>query len=234
MLKSLVEIKSGNEKSLLTKSDFKSNEMIFFEQPIHYVIDGSELYHVPDLVVKILQSRGEEEIKEFIKEFQMVTKLDQFYNKSFVNQISDKYNISIDNVIQLYYICTVHAIGTFDYYLMGPKCDIPRRKARGCGIYKYLSFINHSCNPNAELKTLESKIGTEGVYAIKEINKDDEITINYMDDSFLTLNVQDRQEIIFNRLKFICTCSKCKEQVTYGSFNLPLNEPMIPLTLISI
>lgn len=89
-------------------------------------------------------------------------------------------------------------------------------RPKGNGIYKYLSFIDHSCDPNATFKTLDSKLGLESIQSIKPIKQGDEITINYLDIVLDKLSVEDRQRIIANRCSFVCHCTKCRLELTGG------------------
>ena len=204
-----VEIKSGETgKTLSSKSDVKCFETIFSEVATSFIESESYRYYVPDLVLEILKTRSQDQIKELINEFQ-VSGLDRWYNEGFVDGASDKYNVPVDDVIQLYHICSNRGIAMNAHDSGDPK---------GSGIYKYLSFIDHSCDPNAKFNTLDSKIGLESIQSIKQIKQGDEITVNYLIDvSSLLLakwSVEERQSIIRSRLKFVCRCAKCRLELS--------------------
>ncbi|KAI1436765.1 SET domain-containing protein [Xylaria sp. CBS 124048] len=71
-----------------------------------------------------------------------------------------------------------------------------------------LSMVNHSCIPNAYTQC----IGRNAVlHASREIKKDEEIEISYIDHS---LHLANRQEAFRTRYHFRCSCARCKDDLS--------------------
>lgn len=75
-------------------------------------------------------------------------------------------------------------------------------------LYLYLSKINHSCLPNAT-KSLPVRNAPCGVYALKDINKGEEITIYYHLSDSMFLPTNQRRHIIKTCYLFDCKCVRC-------------------------
>jgi hypothetical protein len=78
--------------------------------------------------------------------------------------------------------------------------------ALGCdgyrsGVFEKLSYLNHSCRPNAE-RWWDPERGVETVYAIREIQENDEITVSYTGVSGKTH--EERQSYLFRGWR--CEC----------------------------
>ena len=72
------------------------------------------------------------------------------------------------------------------------------------GLFLQASRINHACLPNCQ-HTWNANIGEETIHAIKEIDKDEEITISYCDIGLS----KTRRVLIQSTFGFECTCSLC-------------------------
>ena len=83
-------------------------------------------------------------------------------------------------------------------------------------LYEQLSRINHSCQPNT-IRASTDKIGGVAIVANKDIAKDEEITINYMDGVDDGKPVEKRREHLMQQYHFHCTCDLCMEQETESS-----------------
>ena len=78
------------------------------------------------------------------------------------------------------------------------------------GLYNKISQINHSCNPNAIWTWVRGDFKRKQVRAMKTIQKDEEIVVNYRD--FVKFNFgsrEYRQEELLQTFAFSCTCSEC-------------------------
>ena len=70
------------------------------------------------------------------------------------------------------------------------------------------SQMNHSCDPNVKCVTAKSPAARLDVTAIRHIDKDDEICIDYVGVSNIQ-NVSDRRKLISEKYCFECKCPKC-------------------------
>ncbi len=73
------------------------------------------------------------------------------------------------------------------------------------------SRINHSCIPNAHY-SWNSSIGRETVHAVKDISKDEAITISYC-AAICTLDERKRE---LEPYVFICSCPACQTDTDFG------------------
>lgn len=76
-------------------------------------------------------------------------------------------------------------------------------------INPYYSFINHSCDPNAQYSGM-SDDSSVTVFAIKPIAKGEEICVSYLNSNDRKLGVKDRQNLLRAWVGEMCFCQKCK------------------------
>lgn len=82
----------------------------------------------------------------------------------------------------------------------------------GSGMYLTQSKINHSCNPNAEIRFPYSNNILQ-VVALRDINPDEEICISYLDDCQINRSRHSRQKYLQENYLFLCECIKCQEEI---------------------
>ena len=79
-----------------------------------------------------------------------------------------------------------------------------------CGLYHYISFINHSCNPNIFWTWVMGDFRRKQVRALKMIEKDEEISANYWECEDINLGTREfRQQFMLENHGFLCKCSEC-------------------------
>lgn len=71
------------------------------------------------------------------------------------------------------------------------------------------SFINHSCDPNAQYAGA-SDDSSVTILAIKPIAKGEEICVSYLDSNDRKLEVKERQKLLTAWVGEVCFCQKCK------------------------
>ena len=82
--------------------------------------------------------------------------------------------------------------------------------AAECGLYQYISFINHSCNPNVFWTWVMGDFKRKQVRALKMIEKDEEISANYWECEDINLGSREyRQRFMLENHGFLCKCSEC-------------------------
>jgi hypothetical protein len=82
----------------------------------------------------------------------------------------------------------------------------------GSGLFQLQSKINHSCDPNAEIRFPYSNHILH-VVALKPITAGDEICISYLDACQIDRSRHSRQKHLMENYVFVCQCEKCAEQV---------------------
>lgn len=76
-------------------------------------------------------------------------------------------------------------------------------------INPFYSFINHSCDPNAQYGGA-SDDSSVTILAIKPIAKGEEICVSYLDSDNRKLGVKERQKLLTAWVGEVCFCQKCK------------------------
>ncbi|AQK63624.1 Histone-lysine N-methyltransferase ASHR1 [Zea mays] len=105
-----------------------------------------------------------------------------------IAQTFSKHELLILTYMQ--FACNAHTI-----------CD-PELRPLGTGLYPVISIINHSCVPNAVL-IFDGR--TAYVRALQPINKDEEVSISYIE----TATVTKKRNNDLKQYFFTCTCPRC-------------------------
>lgn len=113
--------------------------------------------------------------------------------------ISEKQRKEVDDLIDTLYTTLEDTAGQF-------------LNNEGSGLYLTQSKINHSCNPNAEIRFPYSNHVLE-VVALREIEADQEICISYLDECQLSRSRHSRQKYLQENYLFLCDCEKCQEEI---------------------
>ena len=78
------------------------------------------------------------------------------------------------------------------------------------GIYHNISWINHSCVPNATLSWVNGDFERKQVRAYRTIKKGEEILVSYDNtEQFIYGSRQFRRQCLLERCGFLCVCSEC-------------------------
>jgi hypothetical protein len=78
---------------------------------------------------------------------------------------------------------------------------------RGIGVYVRPSFINHSCEPNLEIR--RDKSSRLGFYVKEDLQNNDELTISYVN---LDEGLKERRKTLQENYLFHCTCPRCMRE----------------------
>lgn len=81
-------------------------------------------------------------------------------------------------------------------------------------ITPFLSFFNHSCEPNVEFKR-QSDSTTICFFAKRGLKKGEELFVSYVDVQDMSLN--ERMEMLWPWFEEVCLCPKCKREATQKS-----------------
>lgn len=75
----------------------------------------------------------------------------------------------------------------------------------GTGVFAFHNCMNHSCEPNVVTMCSRTDRSVR-VVALKDIHKDDEICISYIDDA---MDVRNRRKALYSKYLFFCKCPRC-------------------------
>jgi hypothetical protein len=74
-------------------------------------------------------------------------------------------------------------------------------------VYGYISRINHSCRPNAVM-SIKDSTGNIDIITVKDLNPQDELTINYLEGEWLR-TAHQRNLVFQASWGFMCNCVDC-------------------------
>ncbi len=85
------------------------------------------------------------------------------------------------------------------------------------GIFTLTAFMNHSCDPNAEIRGQEYVDCNIDIVAKEEIRRGEEISISYLNlgcNPSKSLGARNRRRReLRSRYLFQCQCSRCVERI---------------------
>lgn len=116
-----------------------------------------------------------------------------------LNTLSEKQRHEVDELIDAFYMKLEDTVGQF-------------LNNEGSGLYVTQSKINHSCNPNAEIRFPFSNNVLQ-VVALREINVNEEVSISYLDECQLNRSRHSRQKYLQENYLFLCECEKCQDEI---------------------
>lgn len=120
-------------------------------------------------------------------------------NVSDLSSLNDKQRGEVDELIDTFYTTLEETVGQF-------------LNNEGSGLYLTQSKINHSCNPNAEIRFPYSNNVLQ-VVALREISMGEEICISYLDECQLNRSRHSRQKYLQENYLFLCECEKCQAEI---------------------
>ena len=78
------------------------------------------------------------------------------------------------------------------------------------GLYYEMSYINHGCIPNAEDSWVKGDLQRRKLWALKTIEKNEEILINYHKTGEFDYGTREfRRQKLLRTCGFLCLCSEC-------------------------
>lgn len=116
-----------------------------------------------------------------------------------LSTLSAKQRHEVDELIDAFYMKLEDTVGHF-------------LNNEGSGLYVTQSKINHSCNPNADIRFPFSNYVLQ-VVALREIQANEEISISYLDECQLNRSRHSRQKYLQENYLFLCECEKCQEEI---------------------
>lgn len=82
-----------------------------------------------------------------------------------------------------------------------------REDCYGREVYLRISYVNHSCDPNARMT---AGSGVAGVVAERAIRRGEEVNISYFDSN---MPVSTRQKYLKKHYRFSCKCARCAAEL---------------------
>lgn len=113
--------------------------------------------------------------------------------------MKEKERQEVDETIDHFYSALEETVGQF-------------LNNEGSGLYLLQSKLNHSCQPNSEIR-FEKSNSTLQVYALRSISANEEITISYLDECQLDRSRHSRQKYLQENYLFLCECIKCQQEI---------------------
>ncbi|KAM0212305.1 hypothetical protein ACHAQD_009881 [Fusarium lateritium] len=101
-------------------------------------------------------------------------------------------------------MCNIHPGEPSSQYLGIIRTNVLPMDSGG-GIFLAACLINHACDNNAQ-KGWNDSIKRHTVYALRDIDKEEEVTITYLG---VLSNRRTRKEALLKKFKFICSCRLC-------------------------
>lgn len=213
----VVDEMTGNNRRVVATTTMEPNTLLYTGQPFLECALDEEKNTIPLLLA--LNNLSETELKqlrEHVTTHALYPRTDaekmeifyRFYGEAGKNR---KLLEQFEHVI-----VAVVKMNWFDLFL---KARTERR-----GVYLQGSFFNHSCLPNA-MYDIDDK-GTLTIHSIREIKRDEEVTINYvLIPAFLAMNnATERRKMLLEEFKFSCECASC---------NHPENTELYPRNLVT-
>jgi len=79
------------------------------------------------------------------------------------------------------------------------------------GFFPMIARLNHSCFPNCEVLRFDPRNNSRAVVTLHDVSPGDELTINYIGNSYYTLSMAyaERKEYIKSQFNFACCCHEC-------------------------
>ncbi|CAL1167485.1 unnamed protein product [Cladocopium goreaui] len=91
-------------------------------------------------------------------------------------------------------------------------------------VFPTLARANHSCLPNC---LVDGDAGT--LRAVRPISVGEEVTVSYLDDAGLLMDISSRQKELQERYEFRCQCQRCTSVDDTRRFSCPCGGDRLPL-----
>ena len=189
------------EKQLLATAPIRPDEIILTERPLVFVLEGEHSSgHSWALVDKIMRSASLTDAYYSWRLKATKTVYDAADTKV-EKELARKHRRPREMIRTLYYNVATNNITCFN----------SEEGFESYGLYRVLSRVNHSCQPNAQVGTLDAKGQEMALIASRPIPTGEAITWSYMgtNQSFLEGSFEERNVQLFNHYRFVCHCKRC-------------------------
>lgn len=189
------------EKQLMATAPIRPEEIILTERPLVFVLEGEHPSgHSWALVDKIMRSASLTDAY-YSWRLKATKAVYDAADTKVEKELARKHRRPREMVRTLYYSVATNNITCFN----------TEEGFESYGLYRVLSRVNHSCQPNAEVGTLDAKGQEVALIASKPIPTGEAITWSYMgtNQSFLEGSFEERNMQLFNHFRFVCRCERC-------------------------
>lgn len=189
------------EKQLIAIAPIQPDEIILTERPLVFALEGEHPSgHSWALVDKIMSSTLLLEAY-YSWRLKATKAVYDAADTRVEKELARKHRLPREMVRTLYYSVATNNITCFN----------SDEGVESYGLYRVLSRVNHSCEPNAQVGTLDARGHEMALIASKPIATGDAITWSYMgtDQKFLKGSYEERNLQLFNQYRFVCRCERC-------------------------
>lgn len=118
----------------------------------------------------------------------------------------------LQQILRGMFLCPSNNIATSTKFLeeILSEPDFQNLCVSGTATFLLHNSINHSCEPNVVALSNSISCEVNVVCYRKQIHKDQELFLSYIDESLPT---QERQKILRDRYLFQCKCVKCSKKI---------------------
>ncbi len=211
-----IYVREDGRRGITALKEFKKGQPLFVEKPFLYALFSEDIYDeglawrltrniatkFPDAVhqLEVIGELRESFRPKLSKNDKMILADIAKISKNTVEHINKIYNL----------VCTYNTEVDFRYFDGFETVVVMKRICISAG----LANANHSCIPNStrlHIASPEDFIrNIEGLIALQDIAKGEEITWNYLGDT-LPAKFTARRKILERKFDFVCTCDKCIE-----------------------
>lgn len=209
-------LRADGRRGLVALKDFKTNEVLFREKPYLWLYFGEDelgegLSWALTRKIAVNMPEALDEMQKILRE-SFKPKLATL-DKTILADIAHVSGMHIDKVNVIYNIVCTYNIRTSIFTTHDGTLAVGER----ISICRIASHVNHACDPNACRLTPKSidmfKLNYEGMFALKDIHKGEEITWSYFRDE-IPVHRKNRQNILKQEFGFECTCGRCQREKT--------------------
>jgi hypothetical protein len=189
------------EKQLMTTAPIQPGEIILTERPLVFALKGEyPSGHSWALVDKIMSSTSLMEAY-YAWRLKATKSVYDTADTKIEKELARKHRRPREMVRTLYYSVATNNITCFN----------SDEGFESYGLYRVLSRVNHSCEPNAQVGTLDARGQEMALIASKPIATGEAITWSYMgtNQKFLKGSYEERNLQLFNQYRFVCRCERC-------------------------
>jgi hypothetical protein len=208
-----VYIRKDGRRGLKAIKNFKKGQTLFIEKPFLWVGLAEDKYSegLAWALTRNIATKFPNTVVQMEEEGKLIGSFCPTLNENDKKSLKDIAKVSkksMEWVIKVYNLICTYNTKTEFYSVEGNDAVIGEKMT----ISAALGYANHSCNPNTArlpVTTLsEYQQNVEGLTAINNIEKGQEITWNYL-DSELPSQFKSRQKKLKESFGFDCTCSEC-------------------------
>ena len=183
----------GKGRGLFATRNIKEGQLILEEYPLLTISDGKSLHEFTAIYYPNIEEDTKAKILKLHDPAENLKNLD--------NDIVEKLASKTDESSKIYRIFIGNSF---------PICGEEWYDTTEFGLYNNISLINHACVPNATKSWVMGDFKRQQVKAMKTIEKDEEILVNYQCGSEVDFGSREfRMQELLGLNGILCSCSEC-------------------------